>query len=169
MLVEFFFGHPVLPIHPDWSAYQGAQVLLGNILWRYVHHRPSAGETIFLSMPCHQCIPVSPGRNFRFGVVLSHEWYPPVDAVVLLQEIAQCLCSPSCALQQLVPPGHLKTQPCWGSIEVCCPHLIGAARLLSHKQCRGRGARMCREMEDCAWIEHSCLCTVLTPWLLLSC
>ena len=33
------FSHPVHPVHPKWSAFQGAQVLLGNIPWRYVHHR----------------------------------------------------------------------------------------------------------------------------------
>ena len=38
-VVEIFLGHPVHPVHPEWSAYQGAQVLLGNIPWRYVHHR----------------------------------------------------------------------------------------------------------------------------------
>ena len=27
------------PSTQKWSAYQGAQVLLGNIPWRYVHHR----------------------------------------------------------------------------------------------------------------------------------
>ena len=42
-------------------------------------------------------------------------------------------------------PGHLETQPCWGSIEVCCPQPVEAASPLSHKQCRERGARMCGE------------------------
>ena len=55
----FLFGHPVLPVHPKWSAYQGAQVLLGDIPWRYCMciTGPSAGDTISLSMPCHQCVP----------------------------------------------------------------------------------------------------------------
>ena len=36
---------------------------------------------------------------------------------------------------------------------------------LSHKQCRGRGVRMCGEMEDCARIEHSSLYNVFTSQL----
>ena len=30
----FLFGHPVLPVHPKGSAYQGYQVLLGDTPWR---------------------------------------------------------------------------------------------------------------------------------------
>ena len=30
----FLFGNPVLPVHPKRSAYQGAQVLLGDTPWR---------------------------------------------------------------------------------------------------------------------------------------
>ena len=33
----FLFGHPVLPVHPKGSAYQGYQVLLGNTPWRCAH------------------------------------------------------------------------------------------------------------------------------------
>ena len=98
---------------------------------------------------------------------LPRERYPPVDAVALPQEFALCSCSPGCALQQLVP-GHLKAQPCWGSIEVCCPQPIEAARPLSHKQCRGRGARVRGEMQACARLEHSSLYNVFTRYFLHS-
>ena len=37
-IVEIFWP-PCAPVHPKWSAYQGAQVLLGDTPWRCAHHR----------------------------------------------------------------------------------------------------------------------------------
>ena len=47
----FLFGHPVLPVHPEWSACQGMQVLLGNTPWRCAHPLALSRRDVFPSMP----------------------------------------------------------------------------------------------------------------------
>ena len=58
LLVESFWNNkPCAPVHPEWSAYQGYQVLLGNTPWRCVHPLALSRCDIFQSMACRRCVP----------------------------------------------------------------------------------------------------------------